>query len=261
MPPLSSSINESGRSKDVRDGVAKGFLAALMCCGNNFQHAGQTSLLSSAQGSAGATSITKDNFEKAVITFTVRRLPQASWTNDQDQFYQPNTANLPKDFISDCAIWAAFSNSNGTVSINKINYKGKDYRIKNNFYPYLLEDVRKWDCSLESIKTDLSLERENRFLSLWIKERKLPPQANDVFEAGKIVYKKFYSSIKTYHWKNYKIENWDLGFWQIRKALTEKSKICEELEELKRLHKILGLKILPLLYQFGFILKDVEVFK
>ena len=261
MPPLKSSINLSDRVKDVRDGVSDGFLCSLMCCGNDFQHQNQTALLSSSQGSAGSTSVTKNNFEKAMIVHTVRRLPVATWTNDRDQFYQPIMENLEAEFIGDCVIWSVFSNSNETVSLKNIQYKGNNYRIKNNLYPYLLKEVKHWECNLTSIKTELDVEKEERFLAEWIQNHKLSLEAEKVLNAGKELYKKFYISILETHWQDYCIENWDVGYWQVRNAVTEKGKECIELDKLKTLHLELGKKLLPKLYDLKFIPEDVINFK
>ncbi len=261
MPPLSSAITISDRKKDVRNTVPEGFLCSFMCCGNDFQHANQTALLSSPQASAGSYSVVQENFEKSMIIHTVRRLPKASWTNDRDQFYKPNSEILSEEFVVDCIVWSAFSDSNNTVSLKDVKYKGKVYQIKNNLYPYLIEEVKRWECDLHIINEQIFLEKDDRFLAKYLSSKILSKEAKEVFEQGKKVYKRFYENITKSRWKEYKIDNWDVGLWQIKKSLYESDQESKEIEDLKKAHGMLGEKILPLIYSYGFIPIDVIEYK
>lgn len=261
MPPLSSAITVSDRDKDVRNTVANGFLCSLMCCGNDFQHVNQTALLSSPQASAGSYSVIKENFEKSMITHAVRRLPTPSWTNDRDQFYQPFNEELPNEFINDCVIWSAFSDSNNTVSMKDVKYEGKIYQIINHLYPYLLSEVKKWKSDLQTINDQVFAAKDDRFLAVYLNKIDMSQESRNVYDAGKKLYKYFYGNITKSHWKDYKIETWDVGLWQIKKALSENGKECMELADLKAYHAKLGDKLLPQLYEFGFIPKDVDEFE
>ena len=59
---------------------------------------------------------------------------------------------------------------------------------------------------------------------------------------------------------NFKIENWDVGLWQIKQALKQANLGTEELNNLKSAHKELGKKLLPQIYKYDFINKDIELF-
>lgn len=261
LPAFSSAITVTEREIDVRDTVPNGFLCSFMCCGNDFQHVNQTALLSSPQASAGSYSVVKDNFDQSMIIHTVRRLPKPSWTNDRDQFYQPNTLNLPKEFILDCIIWSVFSDSNNTVSMKDVKYKGNVYQINNNLFPYPLSLVKNWRSDLQTINNQIFAAKEERFLADYFLNKQLSPESNAVFELGKNLYEYFYANITKSHWKEYRIESWDVGLWQIRKAVTENGTNCEELNKLKASHLLLGKKIMPQLYSFGFIPEDVVEFE
>ena len=73
FPPLGSAISVKGGNDDVRDRVAKDFLASLMCNGNDVQHHNNVALLSGPYVSAGALSIVPDNFDKAMVVHAVRK--------------------------------------------------------------------------------------------------------------------------------------------------------------------------------------------
>ena len=85
-------------------------------------------MLSSPYASAGAFSVTPENFEKALVLHAVKRIPKATWTNDKDAFYAPSVA-LPDEFVTDCVVWSAFAGSNNCVSLRNIQYKDKVYQI------------------------------------------------------------------------------------------------------------------------------------
>ncbi len=53
--------------------------------------------------------------------------------------------------------------------------------------------------------------------------------------------------------KKIEIETWDAGFWQIRNALNAKKLAEDELENLKQAHNALREKLLPQIYELGFL--------
>ena len=75
FPPFGNAIEVKSENKDRRDRIADGFIGSLMCCGNDIQHQMYTALFSGPYVSAGALSITQDNFEQAMIVHTARRMP------------------------------------------------------------------------------------------------------------------------------------------------------------------------------------------
>ena len=103
-----------------------------MCNGNDFQHANNTALLSGPYVSAGAFSVTAENFEQAMIVHATRRMPKATWLNDRDQFMRPNKA-VSAEFVADCTVWNLFSNSNQTAALQDVFYEGETYQIHNHF--------------------------------------------------------------------------------------------------------------------------------
>lgn len=258
MPPLSSAIVVADKNKDKRDRIAEGFLASFMCNGNDYAHQNYTCILSAPYVSAGALSITPNNFEQAMIVSVVRRLPKATWLNDRDQMFQPNTDVLADlEFISDCVVWALFSSYNDTVSLKDIKYSGNTYRIPNSFFPFLLQEIKTWNFDNEVIKADVYAKHEDRFVALWLNNHKLTDEGQAVLNCARSVYKIFFQHINDVPWPKYKIRNWDVGWWQIRMALNEAGIGYELLNELKENHKQLGEKILRKIYQYGFIQPDM----
>lgn len=73
FPPFSSALNINAEKKDLRDRISKGFLCSLCSNGNDIQHIRNVAIFSGPYGSAGALSVTKDNFLKAMIILAVKK--------------------------------------------------------------------------------------------------------------------------------------------------------------------------------------------
>jgi hypothetical protein len=251
FPPLGSAIEVKEKNIDRRDRIANNFLASLMCAGNDMQHQNLVYLLSAPSVSAGALSVTPDNFEKAMVVHAVRRIAKATWVNDRDQFMIPKV-ELDDEFIIDCAIWNLFSTSNQTASLKNVLYENIVYQVENHFFPYLLKEIKKWKIVDSEIVSSL-LNAENRFMATWIQKKNLSEEAKFVLEKGKEIYKFFYSHLNQLNTKHYKIETWDAGWWQIRKSLSDRDMCKQLLDELKSYHNQLKEKLLPQIYEYGFL--------
>ena len=260
FPPLSSALNVAAQNKDRRDRISEGFLSSLMCGSNDFEHQIYTALLSAPYVSAGAMSITADNFEKAMIVHMVRRLPKATWLNDRDQFMQP-TKELTREFINDTVVWSLFSNSNNTTAMSNVDYEGNIYQIKNNFYPFKVEEIANWNCSDSEMKQKIymsAMHKDNRFVADWLTNQTLSAEAAKVINTAKIIYKRFYEVLNQLDCKKYKIDTYDAGWYQIRNSLKDAGFSVEEIQQPM---KELGEKLLPQIYEFGFLNDDVKYFE
>lgn len=253
MPPFSSAITLGTNNVDIRDRVTDNFLASMMSKGNDFQNQMYTYLLSGPCVTAGAFSVKPTNLEKAMIMFTARKLPKATWLNDRDQFFQPNTEKFDNFFATDCLIWTLFNGANQTSAIEKVEYKGKTYRINNNFYPFLLENIKKWPVSLTSIRNSLMEAKEDRFMAKYLQKLQFSEAAHNILIQGEKIYRLFYKESANLTWPKFKISTWDVGWYQIRMAMLDKNIGEEEFANLSVLHKELGRIILPRLYKYGFV--------
>tara|TARA_R110002073_G_scaffold336006_1_gene529837 strand:+ start:897 stop:3356 length:2460 start_codon:yes stop_codon:yes gene_type:complete len=258
LPPLSNGIKVKDGNTDSRHRARPDFLASICSKGNDFQNSKYVVILSSPSVSAGAFTVNKDNFEKAVTLHAVRKIPKPTWLNDRNQFLIPHTEPT-QEFYNDCIIWSLFSSSNQTTSLKNVQYLDNTYQIKNNFYPFLIEELKKWEINDPDFRQQISLD-ENRFVAKWLKNSELSEEAKEVLKKAKEVYKFFYSHINEMATQNYKIENWDSGWYQIRRCLNENNFATEELNELKKASDDLANKILPQIEEFGFLDKD-EVYE
>ena len=252
MPPFSSAVGVGMRTVDVRDRVAEGFLCSLMSAGNDIQHQNYTALLSGPYASAGGFSVVPDNFEESMVLHAVRRIPIASWDNDRDQFYQPFHEPLADEFVNDCVIWSAFASSNNTVALKDVRYKGNTYQIENQMFPFLLSVVKQWDCDLSTISSQLYAANEDRFLAKWISTHSVSKEAQIVLDAAMQLYKFVYQNLSSVMWLDYKIELWDMGWWQIRMAAKDMSNATSLLNNLLISEQALSAKIREQIPALGF---------
>lgn len=194
-----------------------------------------------------------------MVLHAVKKLPKATWSNNRDAFYAPNV-ELTDEFVSDCVVWSAFSGSNNCASLKDVPYQGKLWQISNNLYPFSVEMVRTWPCTLPTLATQLATTNEDRFLAKWLKGRALSPEARAVMNAGANLFRAFYAHLRETPWMDWKIETWDVGFYQIRGALKAAGLAETELAALKTAHDKLREKLLPHVYDYGFLNPDVDYF-
>ena len=260
MPRFSSPLVLQTKNKDERGTVAKGFICCCSSNGDDFQHTNGVFLLSAPYASAGAFSVVPDNFEQAMVLFAVKRIPKATWINDKNLFYAP-TQELPREFINDCVMYAAFAQDNGCVSLKDVEYDGKVYQIENNMYPFTLDEICNWACTLEPMRIQIGAANEDRYMADWLAGRRLSKEARAVLDSARGLYRFFYQEIINTDWKSARIDMWDVGLYQIKKALQGNYEGEEKIDDLKKKLRLLGDKILPQIFSYGFLDDDIELFE
>lgn len=273
FPPFSSALNVNAEKKDLRDRVAQGFLCSLCAKSNDMQNNNSVALFSGPYGSAGAFSVTKDNFIKSMIIHAVRKNAKGDWSNDRDQFYIPyhmyfhnevinqigykegETPEFPQNLANDCVVWSLFASSNQTVALRDVRYKDKVYQIHNNLFPFTISQVKKWTISDPDIALTIMAEDEDRFAAVWVKENyeNLSLAAKDVIEAAKRVYKLYFQNLHMIETTKYKIQTWGAGRYQIIHAMQESEIGLQEIKKLEELNNKLGEKIRERIYELGFL--------
>jgi len=164
---------------------------------------------------------------------------------------QPNK-KPSKTFINNCVVWSLFSNSNETVTMKDVVYKNQTYQIHNNFFPFRVQEVKKWEVVDREIKKSLS-SAENRFVAEWLHNESLSKEAEEVISKGKKLYKFYFENFNKLSTNEFKIHDWDAGWWQIRNALLDQNLGLDLLESLKAAHSLLKENILPQIFDYGFL--------
>ena len=252
LPPLGGAISVKGGNEDVRDRVAKGFLASLMCKGNDVQNYNNVALLSGPYVSAGALSVVPENFDRAMIVHAVRKNVKKTWINDRDQFLQPE-GKPSTSFVRRCAVWSLFADSNQTASLRNVAYQGETYQIINHFFPFKVSVVRKWELSDSEIARSLRQDTEDRFVAKWLAEQKLDSECEALLGIARAIYQSFFRHFKDLPTAKYKVEHWDAGWWQVKKCLVEEGLERDRLEQLEALKRPIGVKVCAEALELGII--------
>ena len=257
LPPLSNGITIKGDNTDIRHRARPDFLASICSKGNDFQNNNYVSILSSPSVSAGAFTVIAENFEKSLALHAVRKIPKQTWLNDRNQFLIPHT-EPSQELINDCVVWSLFAFSNETTALKNVRYMGNTYQIKNNFFPFKIEEIKYWDIREPDFKLEM-IKDSDRFVANWLSTASLSDEAKAVLEKARAVYKIYFANLHQMITNKWKIETWDTGWYQIRRCLTEHNIALDELKELSKANEKLAEKILPQIEEFGFLDKD-EVF-
>ena len=239
FPPLGGAITVKGNNADVRDRIANGFLASLMCNGNDVQHHNNVALLSGPYVSAGALSVVPENFDKAMVVHAVRKNVRKTWLNDRDQFLMP--ASKPGiAFIRQCVVWSLFTDSNQTASLRNVAYKGETYQIVNHFFPFKTATIKLCKISDSDIARSLKQDGEDRFMANWLAAQKLDSPCEALLAVAREIYQSFFEHFKDLPTAACKVEHWDAGWWQIKRCLVEAGLERERLAQIDALKRPIG---------------------
>ena len=228
--------------------------------GNNVDKNTQSCYLTcgSISTATGAiTHIMDDNFDKCIALFSARRLVSCNWVNWADEYLVPNEKHPAyKEFVNDSLIYSLFESKSNQSSLRQIEYKGKLWDIKNEFF---------W----MSRKEMMSLANENgndvcyqdanvstdRYVYNLLQNITLSKEAQLVLDkACELVRKTFkYRMMFDEDNENYQINNWDASYYQMKPLWKEYAK--DDFEEFKSLYKKLGDKMRPMVYELGFLRK------
>lgn len=177
--------------------------------------------------STGTWTITRDNFARAVVTFSIRRSVQEQiarnkqlWIRDKDIFTRPSEELLTDEFIADCVVYSLFDRQSNQTSLRNYNYNGKTYRVENEFFPFSTQFVK--DLAIThgnlDIQADLQGDSE-RFVYTWLEAHKddLSDEAQALLDAVKELYEESFSIRDEYArtTPRYNTNSWDAGFAQI----------------------------------------------
>ncbi len=237
--PLSN-VFKPYQTNPLVDRLPSNGIGYFMCNSNDFQHAAQlTFIMSSAVGSGHGMYIVPDNLWQVAVVFTVRHIEKHTWTNHNDQFYKPNK-NLSADFISDCFVYMLWHDKNLTASC-ELEWKGKKWRVKNHFVPFLEAEV----------KTNGVFD--SHLIYDHLQTQKLSREAKNLMEEGKKLWTLFHqSSFDNKTKKEYQLSNTSAGWYQVRRALES---VNYDFTSFKDARDALHQKLRPQCYEYGFIKK------
>lgn len=241
-PILTKNGLESPTSKNPPCVPCDGAIGYAHNNGNNVQFSDKyVGMYTMGFASAHGRDITRDNFTRAAVTFSIRRAVQEViaqqkllWVRDKDIFTRPPESLLTPEFVADCVVYSLFDRQSNQTSLRDYEYNGKTYRVINEFFPYsttaMLELAQKYRN--RTIESDLTGEGE-RFAHMWIEDHRddLSSEAAAVLDkAWEIIQDSF--TKRTTHAAiapRYQVESWDAGWKQIAAMVFGRDRVDNEI--------------------------------
>lgn len=215
---------------DPRNRIADGFLFSVWIGGDAFKSSPNCFISSAPCMSAGGCSVTKENFREVSIAFAVKQAQIVNWLNANDLFYVPKY-EIDDEFYFDCVVFNVVNCRNCSSSINSFTYNDEDVRIINNTFPFTHREVSSWECYYNHINKDLNNDSDDRYVASVLSNVNLSDEAKHVMSCLRNLYKYFYLHAHEFDCDKWKIKNWDVGFYQVRNALSINSGEAKRLKE------------------------------
>lgn len=234
----------------------------IVSCAPDFQHNNQLAILSKQQ-ERYCFQITANNILKSCIYFSVRKVIDANWLNDRDQFLYPNDGwKTDNEFQSDCLTFAMFENSNSIQSKFGINhwipFTENEVNAKEKFESNFMTDFikgktksEKQDNSLfeQTDKTNVSSKANGNVLQF-------SKEATEVFDAGRELWRYYHSqkninvNASLYDIREYFQGRNDKG--RMNSKSTDET-YTELIGNLRQKLNVLAQKITPKIYEYEFL--------
>lgn len=257
-PQMTSGINYKPNKDGCRGNLVKNAIGFFYNNSNNVdKNAQNVGMFTSCFSSGTGCSILPINFAKCTALFSARKLIEKNWVNSKDEYLAPNTEHPKwKEFVNDSIVYSLFNTSSNQSSLRQIEYKGKLWDIKNEFFWMSREEMM---SLANDNRNDVCYQDANvstdRYVYNLLQNITLSEEAQLVLDkACELVRKTFkYRMMFDEDNENYQINNWDASYYQMKPLWKEYAK--DDFEEFKSLYKKLGDKMRPMVYELGFLRK------
>lgn len=238
--------------KDLRGTICDGSLGYLTVKGNGVSENAQgVNMTSLPYVNGNGFNILPENFDRVASAFAARRLVEDNAWNDTDEYMAPNTEQSKyADWQMDCYIFSMFDHQSYQTSI-KGEVDGEAYDFVNQFYPFTKEETYK----LLTLTPKANFKDESRYIRSSGKLDNLTAEGQAVLDAFRKCMAASASARPQYakDHQELQVSRWDCGWRQLKKLFEE---ACPaEFAELKAKFKTLKEKMLPMVYELGFLKK------
>ena len=192
-----------------------------------------------------------ENIDRAVALFAARRLVVDNVWNHQDSYMAPDTTSQSySTFNADAYILSLVEAKSNQTSI-KGTHNGVDYDFKNEFYPFTKAET----YEMLSLEKKQNFKDEIRFCRANNKFVGHSTEAKRVLDAFARCITETATARPTYHKEHpeLQVNRWDAGYRQLKGLFEDAAP--EAFKELKSATKALKEKMLPQVYELGFLKK------
>lgn len=232
--------------------IAPNSLGYLYTAGNAVdKNAQSVGLFSLPFSNAHGFNLLPENFGRALAAFAARRIVADNVWNHQDCYMAPNTEHAKyAEWQKDCYAFAMFESKSNQTSI-KGEVDGEAYDFVNNFYPF----TKKETYAILGLDWKQNSKEETRFIRSSGKLDNLTAEGQKVLDDFKACLSASAKARPEYAKAHpeLQVQRWDCGWRQLKGLFAE---ACPtEVAQLKASFKALKDKMLPLVYELGFLYK------
>lgn len=223
----------------------------LVNTNNVLMNAQEVALFSLPFRRANGFNLLPENIDRAVALFAARRLVVDNVWNHQDSYMAPYTNSQSySTFNADAYILSLVEDKSNQSSI-KGTHNGVDYDFKNQFYPFTKAET----YEMLSLEKKQNFKDEIRFCRANNKFVGHSVEAKRVLDAFARCITETATARPTYHKEHpeLQVNRWDAGYRQLKGLFEDASP--EAFKELKSATKALKEKMLPQVYELGFLKK------
>jgi len=184
-----------------------------------------------------------------IIPFTQR------WLDESGAYiHTSETKEGYEQWVDDCHIYSIFETKNNCTSMRDVSWGGEIWQIKNHFFwleRYGIKGLLKEKCPL--IYADFEKHYEESYVATLIADLTLSVEAKDLLMCATELWLNSLDKREAYAKANPDLQMlcWDCGWYQLKGFWENEYK--DDFKRLKDLHKVLGDKLRPGVYEYGFL--------
>jgi hypothetical protein len=204
--------------------------------------------------------ITKQNFEKFLVSYASRSLIKESWINEKDEYKTPNVDSLSyKQFLYDSLVVSLFSNNSTQASYRNFEHMGGTYNIKNEFFWMSRDRIKELadNMGYDELYNDARTDSDRHVYKILFGPEnfydKLSPDAKAVLDKAMELVELSMEMRQEMANDDNHLNSWDAGYAQLK--LVWKKYFPEQFKEFRQLYKNMEDRMRPLVYELGFLMK------
>jgi hypothetical protein len=166
-------------------------------------------------------SIIPKNFMNICALFTARKTIQNTWINHYDEYFAPNTEHpYYAQWNNDAVVYALFNSKSNQSSLRNVQYKGKTYQIKNEFFFMSKDEMKQLanGASYTELYNDVKFELSERYVYTLLQTMQLSDDAKYILESARTLVRETLPKRPDYSREHpeLNLNSWDAGYVQLK---------------------------------------------
>lgn len=240
----------------MRGRLVKGALFYATMKSNNLMSASDFTFLTascSAQGSGGNSVTEGVSWRRTIAIYAARKLVNANWINDKDEYLIPNTSHPNySQWVDDCHIYALLHTSNNMTSMRDVEYKDKKWTINNHFFWLSRAEALALYDTRESVALyrDCKASTHEPYFARVLPTLSLSPLAKEILSDLNALLKATLAD-RVGQEERLHLLTWDAGIYQLKNIWSADPRW----KAIKEKHRKLATQLQEGVYTFGFLRK------